>query len=381
MLLKTEKVYFKNLNAIRFIAALGVILYHIESYKKVLKIDDRRVNDSMEIIGPLGVILFFVLSGFLITYLLLTEQQVTGTIHIKNFYVRRILRIWPLYFLIVFLAFFVFPFIDFMILEGYERHKTWSSIGYKLFLFVIFLPNLVLMLFGRVPYAGQTWSIGAEEQFYLVWPWLVKFVKNKWILIAGVILMYWIIAYIIDNVLPDHKYTKILWAFWITTPIQCMSIGGFFALIIFEKNKASLFLQKIIFYKWLQWAVLIIIILLISIAVKFPYLDREIYAVLFGILICNFAYNEHRIFSMENSVLNYLGKISYGLYMYHMIFVVFTMRVLQYSIGVYNVLLYPMVILLTIFVASISYKYFEKPFINHKNAFVSITSGEEAKES
>jgi peptidoglycan/LPS O-acetylase OafA/YrhL len=375
MLLKNDSVYFENLNAIRFIAALGVILHHIESYKRILRIDSSPMNMSMQVIGPLGVVLFFVLSGFLITYLLLTEQKVTGTIHIRNFYVRRILRIWPLYFLIVFLAFFVSPFINFMIIEGYEQHKIWSSIGYKLFLFTIFLPNLVLMLFGRIPYASQTWSIGAEEQFYLVWPWLMKYIKNKWILIIGTVVIYWLIAYIVDNILPKHKYTHILQAFWVTTPIQCMAIGGFFALIIFEQSKFSIFLQKILFYKLAQWAVLICTVFLVSIAFKSPYFDREIYAVLFGILICNFAHNQHRIFSMENNLFNYLGKISYGLYMYHVILVVFTMRVLQYSIRAYDILLYPVVILLTIFVSTISYEYFEKPFIRRKNLFTIVKSG------
>mgnify|MGYP000751166612 CR=1 FL=1 len=96
-------IYFKGFNGVRFIAASAVIVHHIEEYKAVYLFgrDDLWARPFVYQLGRLGVALFFVLSGFLITYLLLAEKQKTGTIAIRKFYIRRVLRIWPLYFLIV----------------------------------------------------------------------------------------------------------------------------------------------------------------------------------------------------------------------------------------------------------------------------------------
>ena len=106
-----KSIYFPNLNSIRFIAALLVIIHHIEQFKSVFNIYPNQMNNPViGSFGPLGVRLFFVLSGFLITYLLFAEKEVSGTISITKFYIRRALRIWPLYYLIVLLAFFIVPY-------------------------------------------------------------------------------------------------------------------------------------------------------------------------------------------------------------------------------------------------------------------------------
>ena len=98
-----KKVYFPNINGLRFIAALLVIIHHTEQIKDILGLSNYWSTPIIRSIGGLGVLLFFVLSGFLITFLLLDEESTTGTISIKKFYIRRILRIWPLYYLILIL--------------------------------------------------------------------------------------------------------------------------------------------------------------------------------------------------------------------------------------------------------------------------------------
>ena len=174
----TDKVYFPNLNGLRFIAALLVIIHHVEQIKYIYNLPNDFSSSFIQIIGELGVVLFFVLSGFLITYLLLEEEKRTGTIAVKNFYLRRILRIWPLYFFIVFLALAVLPNIPFFVLPDYEPARVYQDLSAKILLYVFFLPNLVTPLLGVVPYASLTWSIGTEEQFYLVWPPLLKLFKK-----------------------------------------------------------------------------------------------------------------------------------------------------------------------------------------------------------
>src|SRR5215510_7923630 len=182
-----ERVFFPNLNGLRFIAALMVIIHHVEQYKSIYGLPNNFSSTTIQIFGELGVVLFFVLSGFLITYLLLEEERQTNTIVIRNFYVRRILRIWPLYFLIVILALAVFPNIPLFILPDYDRAKVYSHLAGKIFLYLFFLPNLVSPLFGIVPYASLTWSIGTEEQFYLTWPALLKNIKKYRLLLMFVI--------------------------------------------------------------------------------------------------------------------------------------------------------------------------------------------------
>jgi len=78
------------------------------------------------------------------------------------------------------LIFFVFPFIEILKIEGFDRAVIWSNLGMKLFLYFTFLPNLVIVLYGMIPFVSVAWSIGVEEQFYLVWP-----VLNKKLIING----------------------------------------------------------------------------------------------------------------------------------------------------------------------------------------------------
>ena len=376
---KTSSVYFENLNAIRFIAASLVVFHHIEQFKAIFGLPNFWNNEVVFIIGKLGVILFFVLSGFLISYLLYKEKELTNTIGIKNFYVRRILRIWPLYFLIILLALFLFPHIDFFSIPGVTKEMVFQNLTFKLLLYVFFLPNLVLNIYGTIPFASPTWSIGAEEQFYLIWPVLNKYFKNKYVLIFSVILIYRLIKrYMLY--LPNSDFTIIFKGFWQSTPIQCMAIGGFFALIVYDtKSKFSNKLKHILYSKLLQWSVLILTVFFIFNAFQIYFFHYEFYSILFGILIMNFAANPKRIFSMENKILNYLGKISYGLYMFHSIVIVVVIKICQHFNWSSNFIIYPLTFILLILVSSISYTFFEQYFINKKIKFTTVLSGDSVK--
>ena len=109
----TRRVFFPNLDGLRFFAFFSVFLFH-SFFTKNEAVQNNSLFVTLRLLtrhGDLGVNFFFVLSGFLITFLLLNERQFTGRIHIGAFYVRRILRIWPLYFVAVFLGFIVFPWL------------------------------------------------------------------------------------------------------------------------------------------------------------------------------------------------------------------------------------------------------------------------------
>ena len=146
---------FYLLDLIRGSAALLVVMGHLRSLMfeswnggNIFKI----IFYAVTSLGHQSVIVFFVLSGFLITYLLLVEEKQTKTISIKSFYMRRILRIWPLYYFIIFISFFFFSQIPFFNLG------TWTDLIHNQFLvkvlfFVLFLQNAALMIFFFFSYA------------------------------------------------------------------------------------------------------------------------------------------------------------------------------------------------------------------------------------
>jgi peptidoglycan/LPS O-acetylase OafA/YrhL len=370
-----QKVYFPNLNGLRFIAALLVIVHHIEQFKSISNITSYwGVIPFIGIIGKLGVILFFVLSGFLITYLLLTEEHEYKTISIRKFYIRRILRIWPLYFLIISLALFVLPNIGIFVLPGFEKDVIYKDLLLKIVLYFCFLPNLVLFLVGMVPYASQTWSIGTEEQFYLLWPVMLKFFKKQRILLMmTIICLYFIVKFALKYYCNDYDPSKqILKGFWSSFNIDCMAIGGIYAILLFKR---SAFLT-VLMNQYLFYLAIIITVVLIVAGIEIPFIHYEFYALLFGIIILNFAANKKIIISLENRVFNYLGKISYGLYMYHPVGIILSLW-LAVSLGhTTNWLLYPLSVIMTIGIASFSYKYYESLFLKIKQKYANVASGD-----
>jgi peptidoglycan/LPS O-acetylase OafA/YrhL len=368
-----QKVYFPNLNGLRFIAAFLVIIHHIEQIKSMSNIDSYWNNPFVSVIGKLGVVLFFVLSGFLITYLLLTEEHSFQKISIRKFYMRRILRIWPLYFCIIILAFLVLPNIDIFVFPKYGKDVIYSNLFLKLFLYAIFFPNLVLSLLGIVPYASHTWSIGTEEQYYLVWPVILKFFKKHRIVLMILIIVFYLVFRLFLNTHYSNfiPYKNILVAFWNTFSIDCMAIGGLFAILLFQKNK----LLKLIQNNILFYSTIIFTILLMLKGVYVPYFHYEFYSILFGIIILNFATNDTIKISLENNALNYLGNISYGLYMYHPIGIVLALYFCKSNNALTNWIIYPCSIVLTILLAGLSYKYFESFFLKFKDKFSNVISG------
>ncbi|WP_425077057.1 acyltransferase family protein [Psychroserpens sp. S379A] len=372
--MKKENIYFPNLNGLRFIAAFLVLIHHIEQFKVIYGVANSQVKiPFIGIIGKLGVVLFFVLSGFLITYLLLVEEKTIKKISISKFYMRRILRIWPLYFFIILLAFLVLPNIDIFILPNYGKDVIYSNLSWKLLLYVFFLPNLVLSLYGIVPYASHTWSIGTEEQYYLVWPVLLKHIKKyRVVLMFAIIIIYLAVKFFFTtsfaSFIPHHK---ILRSFWNSFPIDCMAIGGIYAILLFQKHRfLKYLLRNDLFYA----SILIVSILMIK-GVRIPNFHYEFYSVFFGIIILNFSVNDKIKLSLENKILNYLGSISYGLYMYHPIGIVLALSIslsLDFST---NWILYPLSLALTILMSSLSYTYFESFFLRFKKRFSYIRSG------
>ena len=378
-------VYFPGLNGIRFLAALAVMICHMEMTKHWFHEPNiYTVSFVGGVLGDIGVILFFVLSGFLITYLLLQEQKDAGTIRIKQFYIRRILRIWPLYYLVVLLGLFVLPLFNFFDVPGYSGQLQHHFLG-KAFFFLSFLPNIPYAIWEHVPFAEQSWSVGVEEQYYLIWPVLMLFAvrARKTIhVMVGVILFYmfakglimWWYADYPGGVVYNHLYQ-----FWQHFNIDCMAIGGIAAYLLFYKKEPVL---RFLFDPKVQVATYLILAYLTLRGIDVPFIGFEVYAVPFAVVILNLAANKDSLFQLEHPWLNYLGKISYGLYMFHNLVLVVVLKVihnylkLDFHSATTEILYYTTSVFLTIVVASVSYHFFEKRFLRAKLRYSTVVSGD-----
>ena len=151
-----------QLDAIRGVAILMVIFHNQTPKYPSLHLEHIFAN------GWMGVDLFFVLSGFLITGILLDTKHSDG--YFKNFYIRRCLRIWPLYYSVIFFMFVIVPFLRPS--QGhivFEKSSPWWS--FPFFVQNFFVPHLT----DAAASLAVTWSLAIEEQFYLVWPWVVRY--------------------------------------------------------------------------------------------------------------------------------------------------------------------------------------------------------------
>lgn len=376
-----DRIHFPGLNGLRFFAALFVVITHIELSKFELEMPNSWQNTYIFNLGGLGVYFFFVLSGFLITYLLLAEKKLTETISIKHFYIRRIYRIWPLYYLMVILAFFVFPNIDFLKHEYYHQfleNHFWT----KLLLFIFILPNLCLAMYHNIPHVGHSWSIGVEEQFYLIWPIILKYSKNAlktiilftiiWISLKGLVLLSY---KIMGGSLGWLTYLKLFFAM---CKFECMTAGALGAYVLFYEKSNIL---SVIYNRYTQIASFILVPVLIYWCPS--YLQDGIHipiSFLFIIIILNVAQNRKSLIKPSNRFFHFLGKISYGIYMYHFVVVFAVIRFVYMNIGIndmffFNILSYGLSITITIFISWLSYDLYEKRFIRKKEKFSKVKSG------
>lgn len=374
-----NRIYFSGLNSLRFFAALAVIITHIELLKGSFGFKSYWRNPLIFNLGGLGVYFFFVLSGFLITYLLMTEKEKYSTISIKQFYLRRVLRIWPLYYLILILGFFVLPNFEIFQIPYLQKVFT-ANFSSNLILYILILPNLAFSIFPAVPNIGQSWSIGVEEQFYIFWPWLIsksRSILKTLITVIVVLILIKIGVLILGKFFYYSSWYKPLKLFVAMSKFECMAIGGIGAYFLFTKNQLiSYFHNKTIFIVSLS----LIILLMFFTPENIQDGIHIVYSILFlnVILFCS-KNNSNRF--LENSIFKYLGKISYGIYMYHFMMIPMVLYVCKNmfafeSEALNNLFIYSATILLTILVSGVSYRYFELPFINMKSKFSPIKSGD-----
>lgn len=386
-----DKIYFGGLNGLRFFAATAVIFHHIEQYKLWARRDgynypsvfggDSAWSVFFDALGHKAVSLFFVLSGFLITYLLLAEVKKTNTVSLGKFYLRRILRIWPVYYLVILLTFFVIPhFFDVgQYGQGLLNNHFWVWLGLCMFM----LPNLVRYNTVELVGGNQTWSVGIEEQFYLIWPWLVRtFHKNfeRMLIIFIVVKMslYAIGLLVAANTAEGttiHLLATKFHLHWALFKIEQMAVGALVAYYLFNKNEQVL---KLLYNKAWIWAC---VILFISFFVtELHFFGHTIFEALVAVtLILNVSTNPNCWIKFRWSGFTMLGNISYGIYMYHTLVLAVLINVAQhYKIDqdhtTLNWFLYIGGVAGTLLISWLSYRYFESFFLTIKERFMVVKS-------
>jgi peptidoglycan/LPS O-acetylase OafA/YrhL len=362
--------YRPELDVLRFCAAFAVFLFHAlrnanfwiaHGTPRLVAVPAVTVISA----GRFGVDLFFVLSSFLITELLLREREATGFIDVGAFYIRRVLRIWPLYFFMIGVAYgitFVEP----------SQHFGGKYIAGYLLLF----GNWVVVLFSfPESIAIPLWSVSIEEQFYLVWPLVLKkarlrtIAKIAWGLIAvsfcaRLMLAAW-------GARPD--------AVWCNTfaRLDPIAAGVLYSICMRGRDLQLSKIKRVgltmvglgafcfaarCYQAWHGWGIL----------VAYPA------ATIASVSVLAAAHDAPRfgLHVFERTSLIYLGKISYGIYVYHMLGLLTAQRILgdygKHAIG--SVLYSSIGLAFTIILAALSYRFLESPFLRLKSKFARVAS-------
>ncbi len=338
---------FDQIDGLRFFAVFAVLCVHWHWYGSYLC--------DLTTLGSRGVDLFFAISGFLITLGLIRSKESgknTGD-NLYKFYIRRFLRIFPVYYLTVFILFIVW-------------HDRMAS---TIWWYVLYLANFFSIKTQDWGVAGHFWSLSVEEQFYFVWPFIILFIPNKRlpiIIISSILLSLSVKSYWVFNSFPFwYIYMHPLAA------LDILALGGLLAYLYhFHPNN----LKKLIY----QPIVAIIIIFQVALVIYI----RKVSALSFIHDICIrtsfgifsiwligravFGFSGAIGYILENSVLRYIGKISYAIYLFHP----FVPKLLYWvSLPANENIRFAIYFIITVTLASLSWYLFERPILQFKERF------------
>jgi peptidoglycan/LPS O-acetylase OafA/YrhL len=347
--------YFPALDGVRGLAIILVLLFHNFRFLAISEY------------GWMGVDLFFVISGFLITNILL--KTVGKEHYFKNFYTRRVLRIFPLYYLTLIVFFTAFSLLKRP--EGssyYLQHHVWFWTLLENWLFSYQLPKNGLLI--------HYWSLAVEEQFYLVWPFVIyRMRKSKALLtltvalVSALVLARLILAVLQQNGVIHHTYFILI----TYSRFDGILVGSALAIIS---------LQRQLLKRWMS-AILLVIAVVLNICylafvhlykgnfAYFPTLGYTVIAVCFGILVYESTLARFRFVRIlfDNLLFRFFGRVSYGLYLLHLPIYLLLFPLINQHVN--NVLLTSILLTgIAILLSYVSYIYFEMYFLKQKRKFV-----------
>lgn len=374
---KTNQIYFEHLDVVRFLAAILIVILHTYeawtgwygeigflsngTYKE-LSVVGSFVNQFFKNFG-IGVDVFFLLSGFLITYILLEEKKRFGKINIKNFIIRRTFRIWPLYFLLIALAPFIVSYLD------ADQPNYLAN--------ALFIGNFEIIETQRWTYPfSHFWSICIEEHFYLIWPFIIAFSPKKHLLkiFAALILLSILFRMYVFQTQDTPWFS--LFAHTLSR-IDVLVIGAIAAYYYSQKafNFSLPKYLRVLLYIILVSALLIEPVVLWD-TMYLAAFKKYFFMALISVLLLDFNFNpdyKHRL--KKQSLIHYFGKVSYGIYMFSNILILFVIKKIMWKFELNNVYIFFILnISLSIIIPIISYELFEKHILKLNKKFRSIAT-------
>jgi peptidoglycan/LPS O-acetylase OafA/YrhL len=327
---------FGSLDGLRALSIVAVIWHHTAP---------SWVTGSWAHIGAEGVTLFFAISGFLITTLLLRERDRRGQIDLKAFYWRRALRIFPLYYTVL-LLYVVLVWVM-------ERH---SAAGQAFFAnlpyFLTYTSNLFVQLDDRTIFYFA-WSLAAEEQFYLIWPPVLvlcaTLMRASWALVA-------VVAVCVAGQLAGQKFLS-------AVPLAIV-YGALMALAMHTRGGYGVVRQVFGF----KAAPVVLLVLLVA-ALTTLSLPGFVTHLLFACLVLSCVVREDHLLSrwMSLRVVSYMGMVSYGMYMLHMLCKNVTVKLIKAAgLSADSLAVFVGTMLLSVVVAGLSFRYYESIFLRLK---------------
>jgi peptidoglycan/LPS O-acetylase OafA/YrhL len=367
---KQLRFYRPELDLLRLLAFVMVFLHHTIPYKYVTHLP--LIIDFTDACGA-GLQLFFVLSSYLITELLLREHKNNGTVHVRAFFIRRILRIWPLY----------FAFIGGCMLARIVFHAGVFPLP-AFFAYILLAGNWYVYTHGFLPFTvGPLWSVSLEEQYYLIWPFVARAGHKRALWAASGI--FFIGAYVTLYYLGDHLAPR--YAVWTNSFVefQFFAIGAVLALALHGRE---IFLPL-----WVRPILLALSVASIGFAASHFQIFRDDprpFRDLFpgylllgsGIVLLFLAFLRAPVPSFCKPLV-FLGKISYGLYVFYTLSFLVQKSVLSYFglIGSANVRMLAARTVISLFFciafAMISYNFLEMPFLRMKRRFTFVRARDE----
>ncbi len=361
-----ERFYRPELDCLRFFAFFAVFIFHTiggggAAYFAARGIPFAALFASAASAGSFGVDLFFLLSAYLITELLLREQEQYGELDLRFFYLRRILRIWPLYFLGLLIG-VLLPLVD---------SSQYFPPKYAL-AFVFMLGNWLPLHFRIASLMWPLWSVSLEEQFYLLWPaFLSKAGQRKRLLYAVAAML--ITATIARQLLLGFaraQHSPVFIASCTLTRLDPLALGIAAAVLLWKKQ---------ITFGWRFRLAFVLAGCGFWLVAGHAYRLTRCF-MLFGFPAIAVGASLIFLSALGSPFaprwLRYLGKISYGLYVFHMLAIHLSVKL--WGGGVHNLRdflgYWCLSLLMTVAMAVLSYRYFESPFLRLKERFTRVES-------
>lgn len=363
--------YIAGINGLRAIAAIAVLLSHVTGNWGVFKL------------GWIGVDLFFVISGFLITKILVENRNANN--YFKAFYSRRAIRILPIYFIVV------FPLVAF---------HLWRNIVpvYVPLSYFVYFQNSFSMNYGWLQGLGHTWTLAIEEQFYIFFPLALYFVKRKYLLFFFVSAIALIVG------LRFYFYFEHYSAYYVSiftiARMDGFFIGGLIALIGSIPFRLSFKSWNLIFNSTSIFSLFSLSLLMLYFGnradgiwnkfflgfdnfkavsnylsslghLKYTLLSLLFAAILGKVVYQTSSFSEKLVAWLERPFLRKLGEMSYGIYLYHYVYVSFFRYAFQLNEAdiLPRILMILFIIAATYFTALLSFKYIETPFFRLRKSY------------